>query len=956
MRNFIFICLYLLMSLLFADKTVFVDMYELENGLTVMLNSDENANSVDGAVVVKGGGKQDPAEATGIAHYLEHMLFKGTDIYGSLDYSKEKPLLDKIEGLYEEYRKIHMDDLENRELIWNQIDSLSSEASKFAIPNEYDKMVSGIGAKGTNAYTSNEKTVYVNDIPSNQLEKWLKLEAERFRNPVFRLFHTELETVYEEKNRGLDSDGRKLFQGLLSSIFPYHEYGQQTTIGTIEHLKNPSLMEIRKYFDKYYVPNNMAICLSGDFDPDEVIGWINQYFGSFEMKEVPSFVVKKEEAITSPIVKEVYGPESESLYIGFRFGGVDSDDIPKLKMVDMILSNSTAGLIDLNLNQEQKIMNGGCFPYILKDYSAHIFRGMPKQGQNLEIVKEMLLGQIEEIKAGNFPDWLLEAIISDLKLDQIKKYESNRGRANEFVSAFILDVDWKKYQNEIAELEKVTKQDVIDFVNERYTDNYVVVYKRQGEDNSIRNVTKPKITPVDINREVQSEFLTTILNEDAPEVNPVFLDFNKDIKTSSVGDVPIIYKENTENERFRLWYIIDMGTDHNKKLELALSYLEYLGTSEMSPKNKKQEFYKLGCDFSVQTTSDQVKINLTGLNSNFESSVSLFEDILSGCIADEDALFNLKQSVLKKRKDAKLDKQTILFSAMLNYGKYGDLSSFTYNLTEEEILNTKSEELLEILHNLTKYNHRILYYGPKDINQLALKLKKLHPRNTNLETLPKGMKYVEKEINKNQVFVVDYDMQQAEVVIISKGEKFNIEEAPIIRFHNEYFGWGMSSILFQEMREAKALAYSVYSTYTTPKKPEDSHYQFSYIGTQADKLEEAMQGMMGLLRNMTESEGNMKSARDGVVQKIRTERITKSRILTEYEKIQRQGIDYDVRKNIFDQVQNFDMDDLRMFHNKCINNDHYIYMVLGDKDKLDIDILNSYGEVTHLTLEDIFGY
>ena len=205
------------------------------------------------------------------------MLFKGTNVYGTLDYKKEAPMLEKIEALYEDYRSYEMSDTKNRERIWADIDSISGEAAKYAIANEYDKMVSGLGAKGTNAYTSFEKTVYINDIPSNQLEKWLKLEAERFRFPVFRLFHTELEAVYEEKNRSLDSDGSKLFESLFDGLFPKHQYGQQTTIGTIEHLKNPSLTEIRKYFNKYYVPNNMALCLSGDFDYDETIRLIEKY-------------------------------------------------------------------------------------------------------------------------------------------------------------------------------------------------------------------------------------------------------------------------------------------------------------------------------------------------------------------------------------------------------------------------------------------------------------------------------------------------------------------------------------------------------------------------------------------------------------------------------------------------------------------------------------------------------
>ena len=272
-------------------------VYTLDNGLKVYLTAYADAPRVQTNIAVRAGSKNDPEDATGLAHYLEHMLFKGTDIYGSLDFSAEKPMLEKIESLYEEYRTIDMDDTANRERVWRQIDSVSGEAAKYAIANEYDKMVTGLGAKGTNAYTSNEKTVYINDIPSNQIEKWLKLEAERFRYPVFRLFHTELEAVYEEKNISLDNDGRKMFEALMDNLFPTHQYGQQTTIGTIPHLKNPSLTEIRKYFNKYYVPNNMAICLSGDFDYDETIRLINKYWGSFERKEDPTFEVIKEKPI-----------------------------------------------------------------------------------------------------------------------------------------------------------------------------------------------------------------------------------------------------------------------------------------------------------------------------------------------------------------------------------------------------------------------------------------------------------------------------------------------------------------------------------------------------------------------------------------------------------------------------------------------------------------------------------
>jgi predicted Zn-dependent peptidase len=931
-------------------------IYTLDNGLKVYLTAYADAPRVQTNIAVRAGSKNDPADATGLAHYLEHMLFKGTDIYGSLDFEKEAPMLDKIEALYEEYRTIDMDDTENRERVWRQIDSISGEAAKFAIANEYDKMVSGLGAKGTNAYTSNEKTVYINDIPSNQMEKWLKLEAERFRYPVFRLFHTELEAVYEEKNRGLDSDGSKLFESLFDGLFPTHQYGQQTTIGTIEHLKNPSLTEIRKYFNKYYVPNNMAICLSGDFDYDNTINLIDKYWGGFERKEDPTFQVIHEEPIAGPIFNEVYGPEAERLYIGFRFDGANTEDAKLLTMMDMVLSNSAAGLIDLNLNQAQELIGGGSFPYVLEDYSIHGFYGSPKQGQTLEEVKDLLLAQIEEVKVGNFPDWLIGAIISDLKLNQIKKLESNSGRANEFVEAFILDIPWEDHQNEMAELEKITKQDVIDFANTKYSDNYVVVYKRNGEDNSVLKVTKPTITPVTVNREDQSEFLANLLADEVADIEPVFLNFEEDIQKTTIGEVSLIYKENTENERFKLNYILDMGKDHDNRLKLAVDYLKYLGTESMSPAQKEEEFYKLGCDLSVSCGADKIQVTLSGLANNFDESVALFESILAGAVADEEALLELKLGTLKKRADAKLNRQIILWRAMGNFAKYGSNSSFMNILSEEELSDISSDELLELIHNLTSYEHRILYYGPDEMIAVVDKLTALHANNTELKAIPAKKEFVENAMDKPLVYVVDYDMKQAEVMMLSKGSTLNMDEYAIIKYHNEYFGGGMSSIVFQEMRESKALAYSVFSTYTIPSKNDETHYLMSYIGTQADKLGDALVGMNELLDVMPEAEANMNNAKEGIEQKIRTERLTKSRVLSEYEKAQKMGVNHDVRKDVYEGIQNFDMNSLREFHNSHIASGTRVVMVLGSKEDLDLEALKQYGEIKHLTLEDVFGY
>ncbi|MBA3902003.1 MAG: insulinase family protein, partial [Bacteroidetes bacterium] len=670
------------------------------------------------------------------------------------------------------------------------------------------------------------------------------LEGERFRKPVLRLFHTELEAVYEEKNRSLDSDGSKMWESIFSGLWPTHQYGTQTTIGTVEHLKNPSMKEINKYYQNYYVPNNMAIIMSGDFDPDQAIRLIDANFGKMEPKKVPMYIAPVEAPILKPVVKEVIGPDAEKVTIAFRNRGMGSKEADLVTLISKILFNDRAGIIDLNLNQSQKVLSAYSYEMILNDYSAHILSGEPKQGQSLEEVKDLLLEQVEKVKKGEFPDWLLAAIINDLKLEQIKMLESNYKRADQMVSSFVSNIPWSEYVTEIERLAFITKEDIVAFANSQYNDNYVVVYKRTGTDKNIEKVTKPQITPIKVNSEEESPFVASLLKTEAPEIKPVFLDYKNDIKPLSVQKkINGSYLKNTENQTFNLYYIFDMGNNHNKKIGLAVDYLQYLGTSKYTPAQIQEEFFKIGCSFGVFNSDDQIYVNLKGLDENFEAGLQLFEHLLADAQPNKEALENLVSDMLKSREDAKLSKRAILWSAMNNFGIYGDKSPFTNILSETELKSLKPEELVDMIKGLTSYKHKILYYGPQEIKPLEKTLAKHHQLPKKLKDIPKELDFIYLPNKETKVYVVDYDMQQAEILMVSKADAYDKKQTPITTLFNEYFGSGMSSILFQEMRESRALAYSVFASYSTPAKKEKPHYVTAYIGTQVDKLPEAMKGM-----------------------------------------------------------------------------------------------------------------
>jgi predicted Zn-dependent peptidase len=929
-------------------------IYTLENGLKVYISVNKNEPRVQTAIAVRAGSKNDPSDATGLAHYLEHMLFKGTDKFGTTNAAAEKREIAVIENLFNTYRKTT--DETQRKAIYRQIDSVSQIAASYAIANEYDKMLSGIGAKGTNAYTWVEQTVYVNDVPANQIDKWLQIEAERFRAPVLRLFHTELEAVYEEKNRGLDDDNNEAWEQLFAELFRNHTYGTQTTIGTVEHLKNPSMTKINEYFDKYYVPNNMAIILSGDLDPDKTVEQIKKYFGYMQPKKVEPYTFEPEQARTQPSRKTINGPDAEFVMLGFRFPGVATREAQLVTMIDMLLANQTAGLIDLNLNQQQKVLSAASYIVPFADYGAHILYGTPKEGQSLEEVERLLLDQLALIKQGKFEDNMLKAVINDLTIRQIRGYQENGGRVNAMVDAYVTGRDWRTYVNTISDLSKITRKEIVDFANRHYGNDYAVIYKKLGERTPVK-VTKPEITPVNVNREDVSPFVKTISDLKTDEVKPRFLDFKSDIKQVKLANgIPVWYLKNEENKLFSLYYVLDMGQRHDKKMAYAIQYLEYLGTNQYTPEQLKKKLYELGCSFSVSAGEDQAYVYLSGLDASFEEGVKLFEHLLANAKPDQKALESFVERTIKAREDAKKNKQVILFSALQNYGIHGRVNPATDILTTGELKALKAEDLVAKIKSLTGFEHRVMYYGPQEANAIVSKLNTLHKTPKTLAAIPNVPKYKFQDTKENTVYFVDYPMQQAEVILLSKSFNYDPSRIPVMQLYNEYFGGGMSSIVFQTIRESKALAYSVWSNFITPQKKDEPNYVFAYVGTQADKLPETMKGMFDLLNEMPKAEPIFNQAKQAILNKIETERTLRENILFAYEAALDKGLDRDIRKDVYSAVPAMSFDDVERFQKEFIKGKNYTILVLGDKSKVDMKTLASYGSVKQLSMKDIFGY
>ena len=938
-----------------ANDPMETKMYTLDNGLKVYMTVNKETPRIQTYIAVKVGGKNDPSETTGLAHYFEHLMFKGSQQFGTTDYAAEKPLLDEIEALFEVYR-VTENETERAEL-YRQIDSISYIASDYFIPNEYDKLMSMIGAEGTNAYTSSDMTVYVEDIPSNQIENWARIEADRFMNPVIRGFHTELETVYEEKNMSLTNDFRKALEAIDGILFPDHPYGTQTVLGTQEHLKNPSVTNIKNYHKTYYVPNNMAICLSGDFDPDKMLSIIEKYFGQMEPnRNLPEVDFETRTVIDSPVSKEVYGLDAENIWLGWKYPGAGTEDALIADVVSYILSNGSAGLIDLNLNQQQKVLGAQAMSNTRPDAGEFLILANPKHGQTLDQVKDLVLTEVAKLRNGEFEESLLTGTINNMKLRQMRMMENNSDRADMFVQSFINGTDWADEVAWIENLSKVTKQDVVDWACKYLADNnYAVIYKRQGEDRNVQKVSAPKITPIKANRDAQSAFLAEIQGVEVKPIEPVYVDYDKSMSILDVNGLEVLYAQNMLNDITYITYSYDKGIETDPALNLAFDYLSYLGTPTRSAEEIAQQMYQLACGFSLRSGSTTTSVSVNGLAENIPQAMEIVEDLAYNAVPDETVLANLKADMFKARRDAKLN-QSSCFSALQEYILYGPEFIKKTTLTDRQIQELTSEELLAKVRDLLGCRHEIRYYGPASEKDAAELIKTGHKTAEDLKPLEK--KYTEYQaLDRNKVYLAPYDAKQIRYFQYSnRGEKLDLAADPYLTLYNEYFGGGMNAIVFQEMREARGLAYSSSARLYMPSHKDDTYMYYAFIATQNDKMQTAIEAFDEIINQMPESETAFNIAKEALVSRIRTERVTGRAVINQYISDRELGITEPRDRQIFEIAQTLTLDDIKATQEKWVKDRTYAYGILGDIKDLDTEYLKTLGPVQILTLQEIFGY
>lgn len=933
-----------------------VKEYRLENGLTVWLNEDHSQPKVFGAVVVKAGAKDCPD--TGIAHYFEHMMFKGTDRIGTLDYESEKVLLDSIAMKYDELAMT--EDTAARARLQKEINELSIRSSEYVIPNEFNRLINRFGGSGLNAATSYDATIYFNTFSPQYMVQWAEINSERLINPVFRLFQSELETVYEEKNMYGDFIGGQVMDTLMARYFGPHSYAYPI-IGSTKNLKNPRLTEMHKFFEDYYVASNMALILSGDFDAQQVMPILEKAFSRIRSGNAP----KQEKVMLPPFngretMKVKFPiPFIKAMGLGFRGVSANHEDQVALNIAVNLLNNANGtGYLD-KLMVEHKLMGALAINESMNEAGILAVAIMPKLLiQSYSSAEKMVWDEINRVKNGDFSD----EMFNSLKLEQKRQYASSLenidSRATIMMNLFSQGKSWNDYLNEVARIESITKEDVVRVAQKYFSNNYLCVTKSTGKYPK-DNLPKPAFSPVvPRNADASSSYAKQLEKIPEQQVAPRIIDFEKDVKTSKLTPLVTLYTTpNPLNDIFTLNISYGIGALEQPELMQLTNYLQLLGTESLSFEQFRSRLQSIGSTLAFDVTPDAFVMKVTGFDNHIDETMKLVGDFIRHAKADDKKLRQIVD-------DAKVSEKAFfksgdnVASALLEQVKYGDQSRYLRKLSLSQIKKLKGKDMLAIYDKVRSVQCDLHYCGTLPVEKVIGTIRQHLPleRTTVASNSPYYREL--KQYDRPTVFFIDMpDMAQSIVYGYVKGDPVDDKASRhASRLFSVYFGGDMSSLMFQEIREFRSFAYRTSGRYQLPNHAhKGTAGSFTaMLSTQSDKTLDALGVLDSLIREMPLKPERVEAVKQTLVNRINNDYPPFRNLSEKVASARMEGFDRDPAEEFLRDIATMDMQDISRFYREQISGRPVVYVIAGNRKHIDMKKLAEYGTIIKVKKKDIY--
>jgi zinc protease len=934
--------------------------YKLKNGLTVYLWEDHNQPNIFGSVVVRAGSNDEPLKYTGLAHYLEHVMFKGTDKIGSYNWDKEQPHYENIIKFYDELAAT-ADPLQRAELE-KKINEESLEAAKYCSTTEFSNLIQSIGGEGLNAGTSYDNTVYYNSFPSFQLEKWLDLYSERFINPVFRSFQAELENVFEEYNMYEDNNMTHIRKFLFSNLYAGSPYDHDI-VGFPEHLKNPQLSKLIEFYNTWYVPNNMALILIGNFDTKKIVPLIDAKFSRLKAKPLPERTTYPETDFSKKMKLSAKIGYSPMVMLGYKTVPIKQEDEYLLDFCANLLSNSMqTGLLD-------KLTNDGDVQYASasldsrRDQGRFIIQSVPYYDVSQRIyesdraTEKKVMQQVDKLKTGNIDEWLIESVKKSLLRQMDLSLESLSGKNTMLQTIFSYQLPPNYFVSLADKINAVTKEDIQRIAQKYLTGDHMTFSIEPGTPKK-NKLKKPEIKPIEPAIGQKSAYSVYFKSIPVTEVEVPFNSFSEVKNIDLYKDIHLHYTENPSNDYFSIVLQYGIGTAKMPKLEYAVQLMNSAGIMPSSDAQEvRRQFSELDATCTYSVTNDYLYIKLVGSEERLDEICKLMTRLTLLPRLDDKQLNRIMGREYSNRLLSEKNNTDILGDAFLEYALYKDKSDYIDRLKLADLSNLKISDFTGEIVRATDYELNIHYVGRRPFDEVAGLLRANLP-------LKEGVLNSESPIIKERVksdkpniyFLSNNDVQQAKIYFYIEGVPYKINEDVNYDAFAEYFGGSFNGLVMQEIREKNSMAYTATGRFRTPPIQDKNAYFLGYIGTQSDKVANAIDVFMKLLKEMPLYPERLNDIKTYLKQSYLAEKPSfrnKSQVFESWKKL---GYSDDPARINLPKIEALQFDDIVKFYEKYVKGKPVTIIIMGDGKLINLDQIEAvHGTITKVSTSKLFS-
>lgn len=915
--------------------------YKLDNGLTVMLWEDHDQPDVTGYVVVRAGAVDEPAEYTGLAHYLEHMLFKGTQKIGALDWEAEKPIYDSIIALYDQY--CETTDPEQREKLATQINECSMREAKVSSTEDFFNLLDLIGAEGVNAFTSFDVTAYHNSFPEAEMYRWLTIFSDRLIDPVFRTFQAELENVFEEYNMYANNPSSQASKQLMQDIYKGSPY-ERDVIGHPEHLKNPRLSKLIEFYNTWYVPNNMALILVGDFDAEAAKPMIAETFSRLQPKELPARPSYPEVQLTgSKHYNLGYSPQIAWVYPGVKANDPEQE---VLEFVCNFLSNGQTGLLD-KITIDGEVQYAGVGLDARRNTGRIIIQAVPYYDANQQMfesdkaTEKIVMKEIDKIKAGEISD----EMIASLKRMYAQSYkvanESSESKMNWLLSAFMYDMPLEQVLNANDHIQALTKEEIVRVAKKYFSQDHMTIsFDEATKTNKAKTLPKPNIKPLEPVKDAKTAYAEAFKKLPKGQLKQTFNNFN-DVQVSSLGEnITLHYTPNTKNDVFSLTLRYGVGEHEMPLLPYAAALMNnagIMGNPATEGKDFAQQMAELGGDVSYGCNDSYFYISISGEDGNMNKIMNLVNRQLLMPYLEKKQLDAIKGSEFFTRL-SRQKRTAVQKSALMQYALYGDKSAYLDEVPFADIWGMGLPQVQSLLSSARTYALNVFYCGTLTPEQLVAEL----PLTEGMRPSNSPFIQEKKTYEKPTVFFLpNSDVQQADLYFYINGQPYDIASDVYSDAFNQYFSGGFSGIVLNEIRTKRSMAYTAYGVNQTPSLAGKNTNFIGYVGTQSDKVVDAINVYMDLLTTMPADTTRMEAIRAALKQAAQTAKPSMRGKASTFEAWKRLGYNDDPAKINAEKIDNLTYEQIETFYKENIQGKPITIILMGDPKKIDLKAIQT---------------